>query len=433
MLLISRRQFGVGALSSAAVPSNVHAKDTAEEQDARAAIIDTTEDTRPWLQKLRHDVGVRVIGRYYSRGPQCADVPQKRLTFNDEEVTKSRNVSKALKCPNLPVIAGPSEAAALREGGFGILSIYQYNSSNPEKFLFGLNNDASVRTDHPSNTDHIRRAQEEADADADAALAQARDANQALGSAIYFGLDFNLHSEDDIDVRYGDSDRIIAHYDDGRAVRNDALKQAVEAYFKKLSEKIGTKYALGVYGCGYASEFLRDEKRHGKQLIKYTWISGSTAYARTPAVLRTNNWHLFQNKIDRRWFTTAQNCGAGFDVDTNIQNPGKTEFGAWKHGGELFKVNAKRTERIFNARRPAKSETAIVDAHGNTITAGRCFQRKPIIETTVKITRNVRVLATQNWGEKGTWLAVDIDEDGELDGYCRESDFSRSIKEMRDF
>ena len=392
------------------------------------AIIDTNNDTREWLARLRDEKAVRIVGRYYSRAKQCGSAPAKRMAFNDE------TIDGTLKCPIVKSFQGGSEVDQLLAGGFGILSAYQYNSGNPRKLLFGLDERGQAKAGDP-RTDHVSRAEEEADLDAAAALAQAKTANQPPGTAIYFGLDFNLQQDDDAvvraDVTYSDSART--------KVRSRALKLASQAYFKRLGVKIAGRYKIGLYGCGYASEYLRDSKLHGRPLIEYTWISGSTSYDRTPAVLRGNEWHLFQNKLDLSWFTTTARCSAGLGVDTNVQNPDKADIGAWGRVHRdvnrlgLYKVDAARTGEIFRWRLPAKQTTPIYDRMLTPNGATTCRSRKTVRQSEVKKTRDVRVLEVVQLGTNGVWLGVGIAEDGVLDGYCRQADFAASIKAMPDY
>ena len=136
------------------------------ESNHSIAIIDTPDDTRPFLDGLQA-ADVRVVARYYARGPQCDLAPRKRIATNTADYDKQH------VCPGVAPISDPSEFEQLLDPmrGMGILSIYQYNSSEPGKFLFGLDSNGDVNQERKPNTDHVACAYQEAIADADAALA----------------------------------------------------------------------------------------------------------------------------------------------------------------------------------------------------------------------------------------------------------------------
>ena len=83
-------------------------------------------------------------------------------------------------------------------------------------------------------------AADEAKADARAALDQAKIVGQPYGSAIYFGVDF--------DVRDGTKDK------NGKLVIESILD-----HFKIVKQTIGDEYRVGAYANGYVNRVLRDE------------------------------------------------------------------------------------------------------------------------------------------------------------------------------
>ncbi len=76
------------------------------------------------------------------------------------------------------MIDGVREPTILIRHGLSIVSLYQYRNNLPEKFSKGLEDTGSAKA--------------EAAADIKAALEQARLVGQPEGSAIYFGVDFNV-------------------------------------------------------------------------------------------------------------------------------------------------------------------------------------------------------------------------------------------------
>jgi hypothetical protein len=415
---ISRRQFGAG-LSSLAVAgaSRAWGKDekAQEEAEGRIAIIDTSHDTRPWLGELERR-NVRVVARYFARGCQ-AIVPRKRIAFN----------GKPYQCAGTAYAAGGTpEASQLLASGFAILSIYQFNSSEPRKFLFGLDTDGNAVETGSRDTDHEDRARMEAFADAQAALEQAESIGQPNGTAIYFGVDFNLRQGGGrIEFARGGK-RITAKYDDGTPVDNTQLEAACLAYFAALKERIGNRYRLGAYGNGHTNDLLR-----ARRLVDYSWVSESRSFHKTAQFLRKGDWHLFQNQIDRHWFVSGRDCSTGLDLDTNIQNPKYEDVGAWDAAG-LARVPPQRTRRIFEQRRVAIKDVAVLARKEKASpqgSGGRCRNRRWSVASMADRNRTVRVLEVD-----GPWLRIDLDEDGVADGYCFDGgNFAASIKAMPDW
>ena len=154
---------------------------------ARIAIVDVSLDTRPFLDGLEA-VGVKVIGRYYSRCPQGDPFKHKRFLDNQD---------------------GQPEADAIlaHRARFAILSVYQYNSSSQNKFggsswfsvPVNYDYDPESRTSTYDWMNCVRpmralTARQEGSLDAKAAVSQARKVDQPRGSAIYFGVDLDYNA-----------------------------------------------------------------------------------------------------------------------------------------------------------------------------------------------------------------------------------------------
>lgn len=95
---------------------------------------------------------------------------------------------------------------------------------------------------------------------------------------------------------------------------------AVEAYavaFKKVADKYGKP--VGVYGSGRTLDYL--EK---KGLIKYKWLSMSTGFGGTAAMMAKGNYHLLQ-KIDKVNGKPLKCGGRSFDPDIVKEK----DFGQW--------------------------------------------------------------------------------------------------------
>jgi hypothetical protein len=161
--IVSRRTFTRGLLASAFVPG--HSAFGQPNDPAGIAIIDTPNNAAKVASKLAAQ-NVKVVVRFFARKPQ----------------------------PGL----GEKVMAS-------IVSLYQYRNNLPEKFMKGLEDTGSAKA--------------EVAADATAALDQARLVGQPEGSAIYFGVDFNV---------------------------NRATVGPVLEYFRAIGQSVGSHYALGV-------------------------------------------------------------------------------------------------------------------------------------------------------------------------------------------
>src|SRR5689334_1059727 len=344
MSTVSRRAFTGGLLASTLVPDNLALGQPND--PAGIAIIDTPNNAAKVAAKLSAQ-NVKVVVRFFARKPQPG--------LREKVMASDGNM-----------IEGVREPAILIRHGLSIVSLYQYRNNLPEKFLKGLEDTGSAKA--------------EVAADAKAALDQARLVGQPEGSAIYFGVDFNV---------------------------NRATLDAVLEYFRFMNQTVGSHYAIGVYGNGFLNRTLRQEK-----LVAYNWISASRSHEGTVDFYNSGQWHLFQNQVDRRWFGPPGKCGNGLDVDTNLQNPRVSSIGAWGAG----EVDKERNQKIFDQRRFAIRATAVVQEGG----AGGCKS-----DSRVPKNANVRVLA-----QSGEWSSVDVDEDGNPDGRIKLADLTTSLATM---
>lgn len=361
--MLTRRDFIAGTSCLAFSSAYCRPARSVEAIDPRVAIIDLSENAAAWIPQLK-ERGVVAVGRYYARKQQWQG---KRIAFNK--------------------IGGRSEIDLLRSSNIAVISIYQYLSSNPKKFLTGLADTGSAKA--------------EASQDAQAALQQATNVGQPEGTPIFFGVDFNLRQN------------------------QNQLIQAVVTYFQRVRDIVGDKYRLGAYGNGLANRILRE-----KNLIEFSWVSGSRSFAETTQFISSDNWHLFQNKVDRRFGGSA--CPSGIGIDTNIQNPKFSDVGAWGASS----LSGERVVSIYSNRRFAKVACPILSKPQQgaaRITKVRCIYTpekgwQKIDDSVVGLADNVRVLQTI-----GAWIAVDSDEDDKLDGYCLSSNFTSSLDDMPTF
>jgi hypothetical protein len=353
MSTVSRRIFTRGLLASALVPG--HSAVGQPNDPAAIAIIDTPNNAAKVAGKLAAQ-NVKVVVRFFARRPQPG--------LREKVMASDANM-----------IDGVREPAVLIRNGLSIVSLYQYRNNLPEKFQKGLEDTGSAKA--------------EAAADAKAALEQAALVGQPVGSAIYFGVDFNV---------------------------TRATVSPVLDYFRFMNQTVGGRFAIGVYGNGFVNRMLRDEK-----LVAYNWISASRSHEGTVDFYNSGQWHLFQNQVDRRWFGPPGRCSTGLDVDTNIQNPKAAGIGAWG-AGEVDKI---RNRKIFDQRRFAIRPTPVVQQSadgGDGVPGNRQSCRS---DSRVPRNANVRILA-----QSGAWCGVDIDEDGNADGQVRTADLTSDLATM---
>jgi hypothetical protein len=351
MSIVSRRTFTKGLLASALVPG--HAAIGQPNDPAGIAIIDTPNNAAKVAANLSAQ-NVKVVVRFFARKPQPG--------LREKVMASDGNM-----------IDGVREPTILIRQGLSIVSLYQYRNNLPEKFSKGLEDTGSAKA--------------EAAADIKAALEQAKLVGQPEGSAIYFGVDFNV---------------------------NRASVEPVLEYFRAVDRTVGSHYAIGVYGNGFVNRTLRQEK-----LVAYNWISASRSHEGTVDFYNSGQWHLFQNQVDRRWFGPPGKCSMGLDVDTNIQNPAVSGIGAWGAG----EVDKSRNQKIFDQRRFAIRPTPVVQQSadaGGPIGRQGC---KP--DKSVPRNANVRILA-----QSGAWCGVDVDEDGNADGQVRTADLTSNLATM---
>jgi hypothetical protein len=379
---------------------------------ARIAIIDTSKNTRAYLDALA-TAGVRVIGRYYARCPQPG-LEEKRLVGN----------------------AGEIDAILSHPARFGVLSIYQYYNNSALK-LAGkrettcrLGNGKTKKTtvtladencleraldsdckeaDGPAHTLAM-----EAKLDADAAVRQARQARQPAGTAIYFGVDFNAGAD---------------------------TAPAVLEYFRTISEILkASGYLVGVYGNGAALDLLRSKTHAGGQLVgqamvDFLWLSAARGHAGSSSQFNAGNWDLFQTRIDM-----VLGAFGGLELDTDVQNglrPGKY-VGFWNRNGP-FTVDAARTQAVYEERRfvcagqtPIYATSDAAQKRGDAFFCGRtrgerhCDERPPAGNSPSEARLCFGDVARVG-AEANGFVAVDCDEDGQFDGWVASQHLSTAF------
>jgi len=353
--------------------------------DPRAAIIDTAWDTRPFIDELK-EAGVRVVGRYLARCPQPErNIPQKRLI--DQGTIDDTG----------------SEVRRLLDGGFAILSIYQFNNDSKNKFA-GRGRDGRPLPDGDCRpASRARSAEAEGTLDARAAVAQARELGQPAGSAIYFGVDIAF-SAADAQTRRG----MLAYM---RAVR-------------PIVRRAG--YQLGAYGNGDALDLLAEER-----LIDHAWLSASRAYPGTTRVHNAGRWHFFQSGVNLEFFTGRPGaCRRGLPLDVNVKNAAFADrpLGFWRREGAI-RLSPRRTRQIFAARRfvcngDARLRRSARSGPDDLLSAARrCRGGRAVPHPE----RADYAMAVRVGRHAGDLVEVDHDDDGSFDGWTARTNLTGSF------
>ena len=252
------------------------------------------------------------------------------------------------------------ERDLLHEHGFSIAIVYQYEGRRKNRYT--------------GNT---------ALSDSDFIAERARVIGQPEGSTIYIGVDSDASLNTD---------------------------QGVIEYFKVLNDKLGDRYEIGVYAAGARCQLLMDTQyqRHvgsgyPLSLASKFWVPEAPAWAGTRDFMNSGYWTFYQNKTDIRRSALVADMGQPVVIDTNIINSyAGDSIGAFGADGTIRSYDYARLDSIIEARAWAIDDTVqIRDRPDGAKLIHAC------------IARTVHVLERQ-----GDWALVDIDEDGQPEGYC---------------
>jgi hypothetical protein len=199
--------------------------------------------------------------------------------------------------------------------------------------------------------------------DANRALALAAEMRQPEGSAIYFGVDHDY-------FRTSELDRITP-------------------YFEKVREALSGRFKVGVYGSGTLAKRMKS-----RGLIDLTWLAGATGWSGTEDALRRGDYALFQKFLEKR-----SEIGR-FDFDGNVLNPSVRNFGQFGPDGVLDAPPDQGAAAIFK-----------VIARPDLNLRGGPGESFPVVRKVA-----LGTLVTSR-GRDGPWLAIDLEGDGNIDGF----------------
>ena len=199
--------------------------------------------------------------------------------------------------------------------------------------------------------------------DAKRALELADEMQQPTGSAIYFGVDWDFSGSSDL--------------------------AQITSYFEKVREALFGKYLIGVYGSGTVGLRLKQ-----RALIDYLWLAGATGWSGTKRALQDGDFAIFQKSLERR-----SEIG-GFDYEGNVINPSFEAFGQFDADGPRATPLGTGSAALFEV--VARSGLHLRSGPGDNFAILDTLARGAIVA---------------GIGRAGSWIKVDIEGDGYVDGY----------------
>ncbi len=200
--------------------------------------------------------------------------------------------------------------------------------------------------------------------DAQRALELAGQLGQPEGSAIYFAVDHDFDQPSQL--------------------------AQIAQYFEKAKETLAGRYRVGVYGSGVVGRLLKD-----RGLVDLIWLAGARRWSGTQDALTAGRYTIFQKHLEQ-----TSDFGR-FGYDGNILNPDLSEF------GQFGEVSERPTETGAVGRFRVIAERALNLRSG----PGLDFDIKRSVSSGTIVT---------GVGREGRWMKVDLDGDGEVDGYMSE-------------
>lgn len=270
--------------------------------------------------------------------------------------------------------------ASLKAAGVGTVIRY-YNHKNSTTFPHKCVTKAELKAIHGAgmtaavvfqqrggaggNIDDLSKAN--GDKDAKRALELAGKVNQPEKSAIYFAVDHDYYKASEL--------------------------KAITPYFERVRGALGGRYLVGVYGSGAVGDHMR-----AAGLVDHVWLAGATGWSGTQAALAAGRWSLFQKDLDK-----TSPIG-NFGYDGNIVNPEMKDFGQFEAGGPTETPKSVGAVTVYR----------VIAKSGLNVRTG------PDTSYSVITTLPLGTLVT-GMGEVGAWTRVDIEGDGDADGFMSSS------------
>lgn len=281
---------------------------------SKIQIVDTGHGTNATFLRGLADNGVKTIFRYFA---QENNLPGKNITRRERDMIFDHGLSLAI--------------------------VYQFEAYRRDRF-----NPASGR------------------ADADFCLERAAEISQPHGSAIFFAVDNDSHTSED-----------------------------VIAYLSAVKQRLGGRFQIGCYGSGHQCAAVMDDG-----LATMAWIAEAPAWRGTREFINARRWHLYQNKtqIERNRHMSS----GGVPIDANVLNARFDSIGAFDRSGAIVRYDSATVRHIYDRRMfVSATQLNIRDRPRGRVTTHVC------------VSRTVHVLSIRDG-----WAEVDLDEDGRADGWC---------------
>lgn len=283
---------------------------------SRIQIVDTGHGTNATFLRGLADNGVKTIIRYYA---QENNLPGKNIT--------------------------PRERDMIFDHGLSVAIVYQWEAYRPGRF----------------NPEMGRR-------DADFCMQRAAEINQPHGSAIFFAVDNDSHTRED-----------------------------VMSYLAAVKRRLDGRFQIGCYGSGHQCDAVIND---GSATM--AWIAEAPAWRGTREFINSRRWHIYQNKTQIE--SNPHMSAGGVPIDANILNSRYDSIGAFDRSGAIVRYDSATVRQIYD-RRMFVTATQL-NIRERPRPNGRVISH-------VCVARTVHVLSIRNG-----WAEIDLDEDGRADGYC---------------
>lgn len=288
-------------------------------------IVDTGHGTNETFLRPLAENGVNTIFRYYA---QENNIPGKNVT--------------------------PRERDMIFDHGLALAIVYQHRAQQPGRF-----------TAETGRRD-ARFCQE-----------RAAEIRQPEGTAIFFGVDSDTHTD-----------------------------AAVIEYLTAVNSVFGGRFLVGCYGSG---AHCRAALNAG--VVSMTWVAEAPAWGGTRNFINSRDWTIYQNKTQIE--DSPIMSAGGVPIDTNILNPRFNTIGAFNRDGHMILYDQTYAQASYDRRMfVAATQLNIRDRPGGHVVSHMC------------ICRTVHVL-----GIDDGWAMVDTNEDGRADGYCS-AEYLRPLHQM---
>jgi hypothetical protein len=360
----------------------------------QSAIIDNYEIRRRnnLLQDLQ-EAGVKVIGRYLAR---CREDRKGEGRWTKQLIHGGADEKE--------------ETDAILDRGFGLISIYQYKSSEdtgPIKFTRGLSEEQGQDCEVTDASAQIsKRHVDEGELDSQAAVKQAHSIGQPANTPIYFAIDYDFKAKDQEQAR------------------------GILQYFREVKTELSKKengYLVGAYGDGDALDLLQGNNDQKEVLIDFAWLSPSHSFSGNSKFFNLGRWHLAHAQAENTIGLTNSGKCFEYEYDVDIQNS-SAEYryvGAWDRLGRYF-VPPNRTTAIFDQHRFVCNIRNLAPGPLQKTCKGALEKIQCSISSC--FARFVRVKPT-DLGRRRSEVSIDFRDYGRFDGRSPTRSLTRSLSE----